>query len=187
MKRLFIAIDLPSHAKEDLEIKKKEIKNSLDRNCVKWVDKENMHITLIFLGPLKKEQLSSLIFILQEIKEHSFDVFLDKICYFPEKRRNANMIWAKGESREVFSLQEKIKKRITKDLPLLKIPAVEDFSLHVTLGRIRKWEWRKIPLVEIPILEEDLQIRFTVNSFCLIESNLSKSGPAYKIIKTFNI
>jgi len=48
--RLFIAIEIPKESKESI----RNLENLIDTNAsVKWVKKENLHITLKFLGEVE--------------------------------------------------------------------------------------------------------------------------------------
>ncbi len=184
LKRIFIAVNLSEKAKKEISFHQEEIKRSL--KGVRWVEKENIHITLAFIGSIEEEKILSLINELEMVRENPFQMTFTEMCYIPENRRNAKMIWARGESKEISSLEKKIKEKIVAS-DINFIPDERDFTPHITLGRIRAWEWKRLPLVEIPLLEEGIEVSFPVNSFELMESRLKKGGPVYKEIKKFTL
>jgi 2'-5' RNA ligase len=96
------------------------------------------------------------------------------VCYFPEDKKEAKMIWATVDDREIKNLLEKI------DSSLDVIP-------HITLGRVRKWEWQKMSPECVPDIEEQLEVSFKVESFSLIESKIRRKGPDYDVIEEFKL
>ncbi len=182
-KRIFFAVNLPENVKEELFSYQEETKRSLDRG-VRWVEKENLHITLLFLGSVKKEKLESVIAETRKITEEPIDVSLKKISYIPPQKRNAKMIWAVGESRGLVNLEKRIFKNI---LTIKNLTKDHDFVPHVTLGRINLWDFRRIPMVQIPEINTDLEINFKIHRFQLMESKTLRTGPVYKTIEEFNL
>jgi len=177
--RIFIAINLP-----------KEIKNELAKFQVqwqeeipaKWVRSENLHITLAFLGYLKSEEISSICESIKKITENysPFFINLNKISFVPYKKLPPKMIWVIGEStKELVNLRNDIKST-------LKIEE-EPFSPHITLARIRQWEFKKIERYEIPDIETEISLSFEVCSIDLMESHLKRTGPEYITLESFKL
>ena len=61
------------------------------------------------------------------------------------------------------------------------------FSSHITLERIRQWEWRRIEPEERPEIEEEINLSFLVNSIKVMESLLKRKGPKYTILESANL
>jgi len=159
--RIFIAINLPEEIKKELINYQKK----WPELPVRWTKKENFHITLEFLGYLINEELLKVCEKTRKLvsKHKPFIVTLNKICYAPlikNKNRAPKMIWVIGEKIEEFNL----------------IP-------HITLGRIRTWQFRQIELEERPEINEEINLSFEVNSIEVMESILKKEGPNYTIIE----
>ncbi len=143
-----------------------------------------MHITMAFIGSIREEKILPLINELETVQKKLFEMKFTEMCYVPNNRRNAKMIWAKGEDREISFLEKKIEKKLLSS-NINYTPDERGFTPHITLGRIRSWEWKRLPLVEIPLLEEEIEISFSVNSFELMESELKRGGAIYKEMKRF--
>ena len=81
--RTFIAINLPEEIKEKLA----EYQLKWPELPCRWTKKENLHITLIFLGYLSDEELLNLSKITKEVaKRHPvFSLNLNKIYYGQEE------------------------------------------------------------------------------------------------------
>jgi len=102
------------------------------------------------------------------------------------------MIWAIGEKSEKFaSLKDDLEKSLS-DFPEIRQDSSVNgkqrkFSPHITLGRIKQWEWRRIEPEEIPAVEKDINLSFSVNSIKIMESVLKRKGPEYTILETYNL
>jgi len=182
-KRIFIAINLPQNIKEELF----NISHELKEIPAKWVKKENLHITLEFLGYLTDEEIAKTIHVTEKVAHtHSpFKVSLKKISYVPENKIPPRMIWVIGESKELSLLQKNLHDAL-KENNLIFSPE-ERFIPHITLARIRKWEWKKIEPEERPEVERELNLSFKVNSFEIMESHLKREGPEYFVLKSWNL
>jgi len=180
--RIFIAINLPE-----------EIKTTLSNYQIKWPDlpcrwvkKENLHITLAFLGYLTDEELVRVINLTKKtvLNFYPFTVLLNKICYAPPNKIPPKMVWALGEkSAQLLKLQKELVKEIQGSIKMLKNED-RDFTPHVTLGRIKAWQFRQIEPEERPQVEEDINLQFRVGSIEVMESYLKRGGAEYEILET---
>ncbi len=178
-KRVFIAINPSLDIKEKLAEKQKEIDRSFNEFCpVKWTKKDNLHITLLFMGNVEMEDVFNAFEKTEEIAEkvNAFEIEINEIEYFPNN--NPRMIWVKGrESKELKKIQNYLDKELFNRRN-------KEFSPHMTLGRIRQWQFKRIEKEEIPSLGE-INLKFRVNSIEVMESELKRSGPNYTILKSF--
>ncbi len=172
IKRCFIAVDLPKDVKEKLKEKQEELKDLFEGDAVKWVKEDNFHITLLFLGLVKDKEKTTE--ELKKIKASPFSVKIKELSYFPEDKKEAKMIWAVVDSEELKSLAKKINSNL-------------ETTPHITIGRMRRWEWQKMSLDLVPDIQELLNMDFKINSFLLIESKIKRSGPDYDIIQEFKL
>ena len=180
--RIFIAINLP-----------KEIKTTLSNYQIKWPDlpcrwvkKENLHITLAFLGYLTDEELVEVIKLTKKTASNfsPFNVLINKICYAPPNKFSPKMVWVLTEkSAPLLELQKELVKEIQNSIKTLKNED-RDFTPHITLGRIKAWQFRQIDPEERPQIEEDIDLRFKVTSIEVMESFLKRGGPKYEILES---
>lgn len=164
--RIFIAINLPEEIKNEL-MKYQERWPDLP---AKWTKKENLHITLEFLGCLTDEEIVEACERTREIAltKKRFNVNLNKICYALTKKNNnkvPRMVWVVGEKIKEFNV----------------IP-------HITLARIKTWSFKQFDIDQRPIIDQDIfppagGLKFTVNSIQVMESYLKKNGPEYHILE----
>lgn len=185
--RIFIAINLPEDLKKELTSFQKKWP---ELPC-RWTKKENLHITLFFLGYLLEEQLLEVLRITNEVvsRNSSFSINLNKIYYGPPKKMPPRMVWAEGEkSKELEKLQKDLENSLLRfSIEGIKKPENRPYIPHITLGRIRAWEFRQIEPEERPQIEEDISLSFKVNSIEIMESQLKRGGAEYTILESFEL
>jgi 2'-5' RNA ligase len=182
--RIFIAINLPKKIKEELI----SFQEKYPELPARWVKPENLHITLVFLGYVKDEDIPKIVEITKNVtKNHSpFSINLIKVCYGPPKVSPPRMVWAIGEKNEnLWKLQEDLKNALME----MKIPQLEEeegrgFIPHITLARIRKWEFKQMEPEERPEIDEDLNFSFEVKSIEIMESHLKRGGAEYTVLES---
>jgi len=180
-RRIFIAINLPDQIRKKLA----EHQALWPELPARWTRPENLHITVVFLGSVSEMELPSICKITNEVaqKHSSFLINLNKICYGPPKKMPPRMIWAQGEpSMELTKLKEDLEKSLSESVHFHH----EERALvpHITLARIKTWDWQKIESEERPIVEENLNINFDVESIDIMESELKRNGPTYLILES---
>jgi len=193
--RIFIAINLPEDIKRGLsEYQEKWSRSQGDRGSsmesgpelpAKWTTKDNLHITLEFLGDLTDEELGNVCKVAGEVsKRHKiFSINLNKILYGPPKKIPPRMVWVEGEkSDELADLKEDLQECLLEEIKFR--PDGQGFTPHITLARISEWEFRKIELEERPEIEENIDLTFTVESIEVMESELKRGGPQYTILES---
>ncbi len=181
--RTFIAINLDSEIREYLF----SIKNNLnlDESKIKWVDKNNLHITLKFLGYISPEQLELIKSGLKEIinQHNPFLIKLSSdIGVFPSYKM-PRIIWVgiKEGANELKKLYNSIE-IILYNNGFPKENKV--FSGHITIGRVKyiKDKNNFINLLKNTYIECLSQ---EAKSIELMESKLAPNGPIYNIINRF--
>jgi 2'-5' RNA ligase len=177
--RLFVAIDLDE-----------EIKNSIYRiserisgiKGLKVVEKENLHITLMFLGEVDEIKAEKVKSRLSEIEFEPFDIKFRGVGYFPPKKY-PRVIWVgvdEGKERLAI-LANEVYQRLKK----LGFKRDKDFAAHVTICRVKK----RVDNIKNR-LEDFENVEFgamRVNEFKLKQSILKPTGPVYKDIETFRL
>lgn len=154
----------------------------------KWTKKDNLHITVEFLGGLTDVEIADVCKSVGEVaKNHnSFSINLNKILYGPPQKNPPRMIWAEGErADELVELKKDLQEFL---LEVVRFrPDVKGFSPHITLARIKEWEFKKIEPEERPEIDEDIDLVFTVESIEVMESELKRGGPAYTILESHQL
>lgn len=180
--RIFIAINLPENIKNKLSQSEGKW---LELPC-RWTKKENLHITLVFLGYISDEELVEFCKIAKEValKQEPFLINLNKIMYGPPNKP-PRMVWAEGEkSEELGKLQRELENSISGLSRELKEEKGRGYAPHITLGRLKQWEFQKIEPEERPEINEDVSLNFEVKSIEVMESELKRGGPIYSVLES---
>lgn len=190
MKRIFIAVNLPLEIKKQLAELEETIKSAFpdeirDR-VAKWVRPENLHITLLFIGEVRDEELIQIIETVRAAVRgwQSFEVKFKKVCYGPAKAMPPRLIWLETErNKDLECLAESLGQAMLKN-GILRQLENRPFAGHITLARLNVWVWRKIEPEERPEITQELNRAFPVNSIDIMESALKRTGPEYIILKS---
>jgi len=95
------------------------------------------------------------------------------------------MVWAEGEKSEELG---KLQNDLENSLLASPIKSLESesrpYAPHITLGRIKAWEFRGIEPEERPEINEEINLSFEVNSIEVMESQLKRGGPEYTILES---
>ncbi|GAI04641.1 unnamed protein product, partial [marine sediment metagenome] len=150
------------------------------------IKKENLHLTLLFIGSVKDEEIPQICQIVKNIAQTQkpFSLRFEKVCYGPPSKMPPRLIWLDLEKKpELLTLAEKLKKEMAEGSILRKIEK-RGFSPHITLGRIRTWQWKRIEPEERPDIERELSLNFEVKSIEIMESILKRTGSEYIILES---
>ncbi len=180
--RIFIAINLPEEIKKELS----SFQEKWPELPLRWIKPENLHITLVFLGNINDEELPEIIKVAKEaVSCHQpFSITLNRIIYGPPGKA-PRMIWIEGEKSEALGkLQKRMENALLGGALSNFTSENRAYSLHITLARIRQWEFRQIEPEEKPEVNEEINLTFEVNSIEVMESRLKSGGAEYIILET---
>ena len=182
--RVFVAINMPADIKKELFSYSEKF---LDLPA-KWTPKDNLHITLEFLGALTDEEVGEVCVIVKEVAErhNSFSLNLNKILYGPPNKMPPKMVWAEGDkSEELTLLREDLEASLSEKIRF--VPENRVFAPHITLARISAMEFKYIEPEERPEINENIDLMFTVESIEVMESEKRKDGPVYVVLESHSL
>ncbi len=147
---------------------------------LKPVERDNIHITLKFLGNIEKARLDQIKTALESVKFDTFPLEVKGAGAFPNLRR-INVIWVGlGEGWSKVQLIYEQTESLLSGLGFRK--ESRTFSPHVTIARVKSPRRQD----EIAELVTSLQARdfgaFNVEKVRLKESILSRQGPRYSTL-----
>lgn len=179
--RIFIGIKAPDDMKEDLVKIQQELK--LAELKAKFVESENLHINLKFLGNTPQEEIEKISFAIQNSAEkfQKFNVSVNGLGVFPELK-NPRVIWAGVSSEELINFHSILEKNLSE----IGIPKdSRKFTPHITLARISSAN--KAELEKTMHAHKDNIGDFEVSEISMIESELSEKGPKYSDLRKFRL
>jgi 2'-5' RNA ligase len=189
-RRLFIAINLPDGVKKkllDWQIKMADliVRRSLDvggdPKLVRWTNKFNLHITLLFVGYVTDEEMYEICSQVKAIgkKHEPFFLRLEKIILGPPDK-NPRMFWAQGEkSQELADLLSDLNNAIQQRTGF----KYKAFRPHITLARFRAGLLKFLP----ESVDEPFKCEIPVDSIEVMESVLKRTGAEYAVLESVEL
>ena len=187
--RAFIAIELPVGLRKAIARIQNKIKED-GPSPVKWVNPENIHLTLKFLGNIDENIIGKVSGAMKEAVPGILPLHLELggLGVFPDLRR-VQIIWIglNGDLERLSRLQ----KRIDANSVSLGFRAESrPFKPHLTLARVRDRaasdDRQSLgQLITSNQFKEDYS--FNVDSIELIKSQLTREGAIYSIISSVNL
>ncbi|ENN95755.1 2'-5' RNA ligase [Methanocaldococcus villosus KIN24-T80] len=170
--RLFLAIDIP----KDIKNKIYEFQKSFKIKGIKLVEKENLHITVKFLGEVDENLLNKILDL--DLSIEPIRIKLKNLGVFPNENF-IRVIWVGVEGDKIIDLF----KDIDKKLSTLGFKKENNYIPHLTIGRVKFIENKKLLKDRIREFKNVEFGSFTAEKIKLYKSTLTREGPIYEIIK----
>lgn len=175
--RLYVAIEFPDHILDNLMLLTENL------HGFKWVRRNQLHLTLRFLGDVDQHLGRLLIEKLAEIRHSSFQVALSGLGVFPDIH-HPRILWVGINANDtLFDLQGKIEQAI---IDCGVEPETREFHPHITLSRIKYSRRERLESYMKKHRNFSLET-ITITSFHLVESKLHQSGSVYQNLKTYSL
>lgn len=184
MIRAFLAFDISEEVKKNLASFMEPLRSQTAG--VKWVEPQNLHVTIKFFGNIDEEKI--LPAIQKTIEENCGDgkpvtLTCEGIGCFPTWHA-PRIIWAglKGETQSLITFQSQLEEAFAK-LGFEK--ENREFKMHLTLGRIKGPLKNRNWLRTLETLATQDFGRTAIDHLTLYKSQLTKGGPIYTSLKEF--
>ena len=176
MPRLFTGLEIPSDVAAELAMLRGGISGA------RWIDAENYHITLRFLGDIDERTASEAADILDEIQRPSFPVTLEGLSWFGADRPRAIVAKIKPTA-PLVELQADHERRLRR---VGLEPEPRKYTPHVTLARLRQ--------ASIHAVADYLSVRgyfpsrqFEAKRFVLFSARASTGGGPYLVEAAYGL
>ncbi len=186
--RCFIAILLPEHIKDLID---KIVNLNSPWEGINLVKKDNLHITLKFLGDVENVSIPLLIDSLKNLKKN-FSPFVLKISH-PGVFPNASKIRVLWIGLAFSATLKELATKISEEMEKFNIKREDrQFNAHITVGRVKNLNngkflfekiWKNFRIIKQEIHENNLS--FKVEEFVLMKSTLTPDGSIYEVIERF--
>ncbi len=180
--RCFLALTLPAGARAGAAEVGDALRARIGEREVKWVDPENLHITLRFFGDLDPDAVESAAALVRQ-QDGAFDAPPTRwasVGAFQSPRR-VQVIWLGLEDPD--RRLDQLAAEVNRALEAAGFGrADKPFKSHVTLGRVRRGR-----RVSFERLSERLTIPatgFSISGIALMKSVLTPQGPVYTPLET---
>ena len=186
--RVFIAIDIDEMVRKALGDLQQQLQSKVDikKGDVKWVNPENIHLTLKFLGEIKDEKVVDICDIVKEVagRHKSFELDIQTVGHFGG--RSARVLWVgAGEGKDnLLGLQ----KDLEQQLALAGwLEEKREFSSHLTLCRVRNPR-AGVKLAAISDDYKDFKLGIiSADSVSVYQSQLTPKGPIYTLLGNYKL
>ncbi len=178
--RIFIGIKLDDTVLDAMEKFLKPFKKI--NSPMKWTKRENLHITLKFIGDVPDETYSKIESRLTNTDFNTGPIDIKFTgCGKFGKGRDMNIFWIGMEKNEIL---EDMFNRIENSLEKTGIPKeTRKFKPHITVARNKKSFNFKSFFQLIDDNSERLISEFTITGFQVFKSKLAPEGPIYTVLK----
>lgn len=171
MMRLFIAIDF-----DDNKRYFNKIQRDIALNDARSL--ESFHMTLLFLGEQRQENIKRITESLRSISTEPFFLTFDHVGVFSVKRRK-DIFWVGVKEDTAIRI---LRKKIISSLQDIPLKLTKRFVAHVTVARRnRQSSDSTFHASRFDVANKTVR----VGSFKLIQSTLTSEGPIYTVIEEF--
>lgn len=176
MPRLFTGIEIPSDIAADLDLMKGGVWGA------RWIEREDFHMTLRFVGDVDDNVASELALMLQAVSPPAFDLQLRGVGAFGGAKPHA--IYAGVAENAALRRLQGAQERVCQGIGLA--PEQRKYTPHVTLARLRQANAGE---VQGYIAAHNLYASrlFEVSSFVLFSSRPSRGGGPYAVVERYEL
>ena len=174
MPRLFTGIELPEEIREDLG----ELEQPLPG--VRWIEMDDLHLTLRFAGDLDKTTANEFADFLAGIEVPAFPIRISGLGTYGG--RDPRILWAGVEAGEDLQRLARANEQAARNAGLE--PAVRAFKPHITLARMKNAQPERLARY----LQKHGAFRtepFYVTHFALFSAKPHTGGGPYIVDETF--
>jgi 2'-5' RNA ligase len=186
--RVFIAIDIDEKTRTAIADLQKQLNAKVDikKGDVKWVEPENIHLTLKFLGEVDDAKLPEIQGITEQVASahNKFNLDIEAVGSFGG--RSAKVVWVgtgKGTD-ELLTLQKDLEGRLEQ----AGFPKEDrEFSAHLTLCRVRNPK-AGFKLADACKQFSDYKLgNISADALYVYQSQLTPQGPIYTLLQSFRL
>ncbi|MEA1993253.1 MAG: RNA 2',3'-cyclic phosphodiesterase [Euryarchaeota archaeon] len=178
--RSFVAVDLDESLRSKILDLQSRIGGKHMR--IKFVEPENLHFTLKFLGDVEKRKIDEIYKTLKrDVKGQApFEISLKGLGAFPSFSYS-KVLWVGTENKN--NPMTVIANKLNNDLTSLGFKKGKKFMPHLTIARIKGAKNKEKFLQILDGLKNETIGRMTVDTVVIKKSDLTPQGPIYSNLK----
>jgi 2'-5' RNA ligase len=179
--RTFIGVDIGKTIRDRAVALQGKLADA--RTPVKWVEPENLHVTLLFLGEVEDRTVPAVCQAVAEVtlRHTAFSLSVEQAGCFPNPRRPRILWIGVGERvQELVALHDDL------EPPLLDLGCYRreerKYSPHITLGRVKSERPTERLSAALATLAGWKGGHITVSEIQVMSSELTPKGPNYTVL-----
>ncbi|MDR1160575.1 MAG: RNA 2',3'-cyclic phosphodiesterase [Syntrophomonadaceae bacterium] len=183
--RVFIAIPIENVLKDNIAKITKNIMNTSVK--IKWVEYENYHLTLKFLGDVSVSQTEKVMKNLKNVSQNCppYEMILQNLGFFPNNKK-PKVVWM--GIKEGIPRIRRHSELVDNAVAPLGFEKERRPVFHLTLGRIRSDITDGEYIARVEELGKNMEpVKLNVDRFDLMESRLTSKGPIYTILEEYKM
>jgi 2'-5' RNA ligase len=179
--RLFVALKISREVRENLASLIRDLHTADSRP--KWVNPDNLHVTLKFIGGVAPERVIEISDALAVVRTQQLVIAEFRgIGFFPNARR-PSVVWVGIQPSDFLST---LAAEVNRVLSIVAVPREEKaFVPHLTIARFKETRLSAGLHDEIEKRKSRAFGTLAANEFHLIESKLKSSGAEYTTLRSF--
>jgi len=147
---------------------------------LKPVEKENLHVTMLFLGSINTDKIDYVKGLLSRINYRRFKIAVEGLGVFSPKRPHVLFLGIREGSDELRSVYNELYNDLKANGFVLED---RPYTPHITLARIRWLDMEsRNSLLEFIETHKERFGEFYCETLSLKQSNLTEKGPVYQNI-----
>lgn len=184
MKRTFVAIEIAPNKK--LLGAYNHFTKILQKENIKWIDPNLLHITIFFLGETLENQIISVMSVIESsvAEFRRFNIFLKGCWVFPSFSKPSVLWFGIEKSVELGMLNGLIGSSLEKEGFQSE---KRQFMPHITFARIREIKEKSKLLYLVEVYQNTVFAQIEINKCVYFESKLTQSGPVYLKLKEISL
>jgi len=181
MPRIFIAVQLPDGVIQKITRISNYFQTQLPQRALKWVETENLHLTLRFLGEIPEKSIDKVQQVMAQVAkgQKSFELSISGLGMYPHPKQPRTIWLGVQGAKPMIALQSQLEDA----LESIQIERENrPFNPHLTLARIRDRTSREVAHQigeTLASFKVDSLGAFPVSQIHLVESQLTPQGPIY--------
>ncbi|OED30870.1 RNA 2',3'-cyclic phosphodiesterase [Methanosphaera sp. WGK6] len=183
--RAFLAIELNDYLKTNIN-KTQQILQESESAQIKYVENENLHLTLKFFGDINERKQKQITNLINQTTPHynPYTLKLAKIGTFPNIT-HPKVIWtgAKDKNKNTINIIKELDDSFNK----IGFKKERNIIPHITIGRVKEIKNITKLTETLNNIQYNYHGKMEVSKICLKSSQLTPNGPIYKTEAEFNL
>lgn len=180
--RVFFVIDLSTSFRRSIIQFILKLKKQYSAPSIKWVNPENCHLTIVFLGELDPQQIATIDLLFSQASKNisEFTIEISELEYFKTKTNTGILALHIALNDHILNLEKTLKNILLNNN--FHVDS-RKFKLHITLARIKNATHEMSSFNHSAFKKKVI----VAKSISLYQSVLTKEGAIYRALRSWQL